>query len=665
VYYIFHRISIANADLAVERGDTDQALTLLKTVTEDKPYFIQAKEKMAAIYLTHTKDLKLYIACFKELADKMPGSPTALLLGDAYMNIQEPEQALVVYEQALKKTPRDSLLAVKVGQALVKTHHYTKAISYYEAALKYEGIQFLRTDLAELYLKLRHFDRAEKTIKAALHHKEDIPDVKRLCGDTDMLLLLARVRKKAGKETETLKALEQAREMQSKVLKRISVEQPDAMPEHRKKAADIACQLAKACTEAKDWTSGLQYYREALLHCDTDTTARLALAELLLVSGEAEQSEEECMTLLRAQPTHQGAGMLMADLLFRKGNYEKAVDHYQHLLARKPDFFQALANLIELCRRSGKLADAVPYMQQAESVCRRPASDPGMNYCKGLLKWYENSASEALQLFNQARRDTEWGEKALFNMVDICLNLDSDTIGGETARAVEREASSQEEQMAAIRTAESLLKEVRPKTRDAVVRVQQLENSVLLATKTKANVELALSKFMEMAASLKDNIAVLLGVATAHMILKQIPRARNQLKRIAKMPWNAQEAESFERGWLMLADVYIQAGKYDMALELLKRCLQYNQACCRAWEYLGFISEREQAYRDAATNYEKAWHYGNHANPAVGYRLAFNYLKSKRLVDAIDVCHTVLQRHPHYPKIQREILDKARQGIRA
>ena len=38
-----------------------------------------------------------------------------------------------------------------------------------------------------------------------------------------------------------------------------------------------------------------------------------------------------------------------------------------------------------------------------------------------------------------------------------------------------------------------------------------------------------------------------------------------------------QEAESFERSWLLLADIYIQAGKYDMALELLKKCLQYNQ----------------------------------------------------------------------------------------
>lgn len=44
------RISIANADLALSRGDTNQALSLLTTISDDKPYFIQAKEKMAEIY---------------------------------------------------------------------------------------------------------------------------------------------------------------------------------------------------------------------------------------------------------------------------------------------------------------------------------------------------------------------------------------------------------------------------------------------------------------------------------------------------------------------------------------------------------------------------------------------------------------------------------------
>ena len=44
---------------------------------------------MAQIYASHRKDQKLYIACYQELADKLPGPTTALLLGDAYMNMQE------------------------------------------------------------------------------------------------------------------------------------------------------------------------------------------------------------------------------------------------------------------------------------------------------------------------------------------------------------------------------------------------------------------------------------------------------------------------------------------------------------------------------------------------------------------------------------------------
>ena len=66
-------------------------------------------------------------------------------------------------------------------------------------------------------------------------------------------------------------------------------------------------------------------------------------------------------------------------------------------------------------------------------------------------------------------------------------------------------------------------------------------------------------------------------MAIGHMILKQTPRARNQLKRIAKMRWSSEDADEFEQSWLLLADIYIQAGKYDMAIELLKKCTHFNQ----------------------------------------------------------------------------------------
>ena len=44
---------------------------------------------MADVYLHHCKDRSLYVACYRELAEKIATPTTALLLGDALMNIQE------------------------------------------------------------------------------------------------------------------------------------------------------------------------------------------------------------------------------------------------------------------------------------------------------------------------------------------------------------------------------------------------------------------------------------------------------------------------------------------------------------------------------------------------------------------------------------------------
>ena len=141
-------------------------------------------------------------------------------------------------------------------------------------------------------------------------------------------------------------------------------------------------------------------------------------------------------------------------------------------------------------------------------------------------------------------------------------------------------------------------------------------------------------------------MVLLLGLAIAHMMTNEVPRARNQLKIISKLPWIAKHSMEFEKSWLILADIYIQAGKYDLAQDLLIKCVQHNkvwkifvrvwpcvhrqvpswyalfvlllQSCSKAWEYRGFISEKEQAYRDAAEFYEHAWKYSCYVNPTVG-----------------------------------------------
>lgn len=79
---------------------------------------------------------------------------------------------------------------------------------------------------------------------------------------------------------------------------------------------------------------------------------------------------------------------------------------------------------------------------------------------------------------------------------------------------------------------------------------------------------------------------------------------------------------------------------------------------------MGFIMEKEQSYRDAAFNYENAWLLSNSSNPVVGYKLAFNYMKAKRHVDAIDVAQAILAQYPEYPKVKKEILEKCRAALK-
>lgn len=105
----------------------------------------------------------------RELAERFQNPHSLNLLGDAYMKVVEPDKAVEVYETALVKNPKDSLLAKKIGQALIKSHHYNKAISYYLAALKSGHQNLLRYDLAELYIKLNQLDNAEKIVNDAVN----------------------------------------------------------------------------------------------------------------------------------------------------------------------------------------------------------------------------------------------------------------------------------------------------------------------------------------------------------------------------------------------------------------------------------------------------------------------------------------------------------------
>ncbi|XP_055270575.1 tetratricopeptide repeat protein 21A isoform X3 [Moschus berezovskii] len=609
------RITIANVDLALSKGNVDLALSVLQSITPKQPCYMEAKEKMASIYLHTRKDAHLYIGCYRELCEHLPGPHTSLLLGDAFMNIQEPEKALEVYDEAYRKNPHDVPLVSRIGQAYVKTHQYTKAINYYEAAQKISGQDFLCCDLAKLLLKLKKFTKAENVLKQALDH-DFVKDIPSMMNDVKCLLLLAKVYKSHKKEDVT-ETLNKAMDLQSRILKRVPLEQPEMIPSQKQLAASICIQFGEYYLAKKEYAKAVQSYKEALSYTPIDNKVVLELARLYLLQGHLDLCEQHCAILLQTENHHESATVVMADLMFRREKYEAAINLYHQVLEKAPDNFPVLNKLIDLLRRSGKLEDAPAFFELAKKMSSRVPLEPGFNYCRGIYCWHIGQPNEALKFLNKARKDSAWGQSATYHMVQICLNPDNEIVGGEALENPVTESKKELEQHG-VRTAEKLLWEFHPHSAGGHTQLRLLQSLCLLATREKTKVEVALSTFIEMAQAEKDSVPALLAMAQAFSLLKQVPKARTQLKRLAKAPWALAEADDLERSWLLLADIYCQGGKFDLASELLQRCVKYNKSCSKAYEYMGVIMEREQSYKDAAANYELAWKYSHYTNPAIG-----------------------------------------------
>jgi tetratricopeptide repeat protein 21B len=478
---------------------------------------------------------------------------------------------------------------------------------------------------------------------------------------------------------KSARCLREARELQHE-LRTKYVESDQDLAQLRQQTADLSYELGAHFEQRQpNVEQATQYYMEALQSDEAHEKSLLSLARVCLRKKDFDQCEHYLTVLLKSEPPNEEASMMMAELMMvfaatgGKGQdggtqeYKDAAFYFQSILDNAPCNWLALSRMVFLLQRAGRLKDFEKCLQAAQKASPQPAEKvAGFRFCRGIYYRWTNRPQEALVDLNFARlRDPDYRCGAIIHMIEVYLNAENGT-------DIESLDCSTEPAIEHLREVDSLLKELAQKVKnnpDWVLRIKVYECQSLMFTKVKGNIEKAVQMLMVLhERGNKNFVPALLAMAQAFVLQKQITKARNQLKRIAdiaKKSYNAEWAPEFERSWLLLADIYIQSAKYDLACSLCHLAKEHNRSCGKAWEQIGLIYEREQSYRDAAVNYEKAWEFCNQSNPAVGYRLAFNYLKAKRYVEAITVCNVVLEKHPDYPKIRKEVLEKAWVNLRS
>uniref|UniRef100_A0AC35U0L9 TPR_REGION domain-containing protein n=1 Tax=Rhabditophanes sp. KR3021 TaxID=114890 RepID=A0AC35U0L9_9BILA len=121
------QLFLMSAQLRIYRGDVDGGVQILNNIAPQQPNYQMAQLKLAEIYMDEKKDPSKFAKCYQNILESNPTVETYMLLGDAYMSVQEPLKAIEVYETAMKKNPRDAYMSVQEP---------LKAIEVYETAMK-------------------------------------------------------------------------------------------------------------------------------------------------------------------------------------------------------------------------------------------------------------------------------------------------------------------------------------------------------------------------------------------------------------------------------------------------------------------------------------------------------------------------------------------------
>ncbi|CAM9827949.1 unnamed protein product, partial [Sphacelaria rigidula] len=289
--------------------------------------------------------------------------------------------------------------------------------------------------------------------------------------------------------------------------------------------------------------------------------------------NELEQSETLCETALRVSDgKRQDAKMILAEVMFLRTDHAKAIQCYRDVLAARPNNYNALKKLIDLLRRAGQLDEVPVFLENAKVGDPRSCAHAGLRFCRGLYRRYINDTHEAIRHLNHARRDGEWGRQALEHLIEIYLSPNGDQLWEVASAPPSNDVTEPLEvgrklllELKAMSAGDHDVGETMLRGNKLSMRLRYLEHTVNMMSRGKQDVDEAMAGYISMLEEDKDHVPALLGMSVAFTLEDSPNKARNALKRIAKMPFTMEMAEEFEQAYLHLAHLYVARGKFDLA----------------------------------------------------------------------------------------------------
>jgi tetratricopeptide (TPR) repeat protein len=374
-------------------GRGELAKVAYRTAATLCPHLRNAHERLAAIALQE-RDWTGAIGAYERLAELEPGDLDILLtLGNLYLEVHRPDEAVQVYQRALLIEPEASDGALTRADALVAEGQLTEAIRTLERLIqKYPGLAPFHLRLADLYAQAGDDARAVAQYRTAIETQP---------GFLEATVKLGTQHMRQGRLMDAAVTFSRAVELNDRLIAAFAglgvAQHGCGRTQEARTSFDLAAGLEPSSTLLFSEAARLQLQAERaerdpdLLAEDDDP----APDEALLLDEALRRHEQA----LLQHPNHADLHYRYGLLLRQRGRHPEAIQALRNAVTINPHYSKALIKLGIALKESGDVDDALATFQQAVRLNHKFVD---LHYQLGLLFSQRSQFQLALDEFEQA-----------------------------------------------------------------------------------------------------------------------------------------------------------------------------------------------------------------------------------------------------------------------
>ena len=554
-------------------------------------------------------------------------------------------QSIASYQQALKLDPNSAVIMVRLAEIYAESQRVRDAVLEAQQALKQEpdNIDAHRL-LARIYVQsVGDLDSGDVQLANVGKAVTEFQAILKIAPDDETSALwLARLYRFQNKQTDAEKLLRellnrdpdlgQALEQLSQILidEGRSQEAIDLLKQAAvdSASADVYDLLGDAYSQAKNYPSAEEAYRNAI-----------------------EQDPDD--------PGHRHG---LASALIAENKYAEAVEQFKKLTELEPGTADNHLRLAELYRRLGQFDEAQKSLEQAKQL------EPGsleILYNQALLYEDQNRFDDAAKVLNEAIAGTKKQTGATANPSALAILYD------ELGRAYRK----QEDYPAAIQAYQEMSKlGAEPEKRAQMLLIETYRDSrdidraiaenkkAIAAAPTDQTLTIMLATLYgekpDPAQATQILHGLLHGNAGDQEIYLNMARVQQRGKKYSDAEQSAQKAEGIaqdasdkQTAWFMLGAIYSSEKKFDLAEAEFRKLIDANPKNASALNFLGYMLADRGIRLDEAVSLIQRAVSQEPANSAYLDSMGWAYFKQNKLTEAQDYLQKAANGEAHDPTI--------------